>query len=452
MVFGFGSLKRKSRVIPTPEVTEEASTSTHPAPQDGAGDTQPIQDGAGAPISSNAPKGTMSKPLDIVFLQDTTGSQSPYIDSARAAIRGICDTIISSSSMSSNDLRFGLIAFRDHPPQDRTYVTKPFDFTSDINVMQKNLASLNATGGGDGPEAQTAALAAGLEMDWKEDAVKMLVLITDAPPHGLGEVGDGFSESPDQNDPLELARQMSQKGITLFVIACEPGLSRWKHAIDFYTALSEITSGRMFPLLMADKLGEYIVGTAIETIETEKLISEFENTILEDVYDKDKKVEDVVGNLQDYIKTRGIQVNTVVVEDVYRSSDTSKKNVVSWRNAKSLGVARDKVAEVSEPRLQPQYMGSAAPSPYGSAGGGWKSRGRTASHRVSLSAEPSSAPMLYASAPGPKLKKQDLSVNQAHRIVMQSMARHSEVTSEGMVSRKSGKVIASSEYATPGYD
>lgn len=168
---------------------------------------------------------------DIVFLQDTTGSQGSYIDSARAAIRRICEKIIESSSLASDQLRFGLIAFRDHPPQDRTYVTKPFGFTSDIKVMQSNLASLNASGGGDGPEASTAALAAGLEMEWKEDAVKMLVLITDAPPHGLGEAGDGFTESPDrkrsynylwiililraENDPLELARQMAQKGITL---------------------------------------------------------------------------------------------------------------------------------------------------------------------------------------------------------------------------------------------
>jgi len=32
----------------------------------------------------------------------------------------------------------------------------------------------------------------------------------------------------------------------------------------------------MFLLLMADRLGDFIVGTAMETIETEKLISEFE--------------------------------------------------------------------------------------------------------------------------------------------------------------------------------
>jgi hypothetical protein len=79
-----------------------------------------------------------------------------------------------------------------------TYVTKPFGFTSDIAVMQKNLSGLVAAGGGDGPEAQTAALAAALDLDWAENAIKMVVLITDSPPHGLGERGDGFSKSPER--------------------------------------------------------------------------------------------------------------------------------------------------------------------------------------------------------------------------------------------------------------
>ena len=64
--------------------------------------------------------------------------------------------------------------------------------------MQKNLASLIAAGGGDGPEAQTAALAEALQVDWAENAIKIVVLITDSPPHGLGEYGDGFSKSPDR--------------------------------------------------------------------------------------------------------------------------------------------------------------------------------------------------------------------------------------------------------------
>ena len=130
------------------------------------------------------------------------------------------------------------------------------------------------------------------------------------------------------------------------MIACEPGLSRWKHAIDFYTALTQITSGRMFPLLMADKLGDFIVGTAIETIETEKLISEFEQVIVDDVYNNDKPVDAVVGNLQDFIKAKGIKINSVVVEDVYSPSATAASNVNTWFNASRLQQAREFVYEV----------------------------------------------------------------------------------------------------------
>lgn len=131
-------------------------------------------------------------------MQDTTGSQGPYIQSARQAIRSICEKISASENLSQGLLRFGLIAFRDHPPQDMTYVTKSFGFTSQIETMQNNLASLIASGGGDGPEAQTAALAEALNLQWAENAVKMVILITDSPPHGIGEPLDGFQKSPDR--------------------------------------------------------------------------------------------------------------------------------------------------------------------------------------------------------------------------------------------------------------
>lgn len=135
---------------------------------------------------------------DVLFLQDTTGSQGPYIDSATKAIRTICQKIADTASITPENIRFGLIAFRDHPPQEKTYITKNFGFTSKISAMQKNLKSLKASGGGDGPEAQTAALAEALNMEWKENAAKMVVLITDSPPHGIGEDGDGFDSSPDR--------------------------------------------------------------------------------------------------------------------------------------------------------------------------------------------------------------------------------------------------------------
>lgn len=134
----------------------------------------------------------LTSPRDLVFIQDCTGSQGSYISSATKNIEAICAYIFESGKLQQpEDLRVGLVAFRDHPPQDHTYVTKNFGFSSDISKVHKDLSSLYASGGGDGPEAVTAALAEVLNMEWRSYASKMVVLIADAPPHGIGEYGDG---------------------------------------------------------------------------------------------------------------------------------------------------------------------------------------------------------------------------------------------------------------------
>jgi hypothetical protein len=132
---------------------------------------------------------------DLVFIQDCTGSQGSYISAATKNIEVICDAIFESGKLQAReDLRVGLVAYRDHPPQDHTYVTKNFGFTSDVQAVREQLKGLYASGGGDGPEAVTAALAEVLNMDWRENASRMVVLIADAPSHGIGEFGDGQRE------------------------------------------------------------------------------------------------------------------------------------------------------------------------------------------------------------------------------------------------------------------
>ncbi|KAF6760445.1 hypothetical protein DFP72DRAFT_843356 [Ephemerocybe angulata] len=297
----------------------------------------PITDPGAQPGPPEEPtkRNAISKPLDILFLQDATGSQGPYIKAARTAISDICTTISSSASLSKGSLRFGLVAFRDHPPQDLTFITKNFGFTSDVAQIRKNLAGLSATGGGDPPEASTAALAEALNMEWEEDAVKIVVLITDAPPHGIGESRDAFPDgSPDQNDPLDIARQLAERGITLYIIACEPTLSsQFLYAIDFYRALCQITSGRMVPLLNAAQLGDYIVGSALETMETEALINQYENIILEDVYGQGKGVEEVTEKVQEQIDKKKTEINTLNVEDVYEPNEAADRNTKVWMDA-----------------------------------------------------------------------------------------------------------------------
>lgn len=98
---------------------------------------------------------------------------------------------------------------------------------------------------------------------------------------------------------------------------------------------------------MADKLGDYIVGTAIETIEIEKLISQYNDAIVDEVYTYGGKVDYVVDNLQEYIQKKGVKLNTVAIEDIYAPSEDADKNVLAYIVAKDLQEARLSLRPVS---------------------------------------------------------------------------------------------------------
>jgi hypothetical protein len=53
------------------------------------------------------------------------------------------DIIISEKCL----LRVALIVYRDHPPQDSTYITEVNDFTDDSDEAKKRIDSASASGG-----------------------------------------------------------------------------------------------------------------------------------------------------------------------------------------------------------------------------------------------------------------------------------------------------------------
>ncbi len=124
--------------------------------------------------------------LDLVFILDTTSSMGPYINAAKQGINNIFDAIIKAEAC---HLRIGLVNYRDHPPQDLTYVTQVFDLTDDLTNIKSNISSTTHCGGGDLPEAICCGLEKSLnDVTWRSDSVKIAVLIADAPPHGLGKI------------------------------------------------------------------------------------------------------------------------------------------------------------------------------------------------------------------------------------------------------------------------
>jgi hypothetical protein len=308
--------------------------------------------------------------LDLVFIQDCTGSQGSYISSATKNIERICEHIFESGRLQAKeDLRVGLVAFRDHPPQDHTYVTKNFGFSSDITDVHKHLTTLYASGGGDGPEAVTAALAEAVNMDWNPHATKMVVLIADAPPHGIGEFGDGFEDgSPDGHDPLHIARLMASRGITLFFVACEPALSGYSYAPDFYKAITNITSGLMLPLTTADLLAHAIVGSVLENLDMERLVREVGQAVAQRILGNNESVDEVAKELHERLLLRNESTKKVVIESIYKDSDEARHNVEVYTNAPNLAAARPLLQRVIGSRFTDKYQHSRMTGGYGHYG------------------------------------------------------------------------------------
>ena len=155
--------------------------------------------------------------LDILFLIDTSGSFGDDIDTLQASAGVIIDEV---SSLGEN-VQFGVASFADFPlgdfgspaDGDEAYVLRQ-SLTTDLEAVFDALDTLDQplNVGGDGPESQLEALfqaasGAGRDVDgdgdyddvgeiapglvgFRPDAVKIIIMATDAPFHG-------YSSEPD---------------------------------------------------------------------------------------------------------------------------------------------------------------------------------------------------------------------------------------------------------------
>jgi hypothetical protein len=129
------------------------------------------------------------------------------------------------------DVRWGMTAYRDRGDD---FVTRSFDFTSDLATFTAELANLHADGGGDPPEALNEALHAAVNgPGWDVgNAVQLMFLVADAPPH---------LDYPDDADYAEEMLVAAEKGITIVPIASS-GLDDQGEYI--FRQLAQVTLGR----------------------------------------------------------------------------------------------------------------------------------------------------------------------------------------------------------------
>jgi hypothetical protein len=112
-----------------------------------------------------------------------------------------------ASDAGSDGIVYSVNFYRD---EGDDYVVRDYGFTNNISSALDLLKEQRADGGGDYPEAVTAALLNGISgHDWREDSEKLMFLVLDAPPHD----GDAIQQF---SNILTLA---AQKGIRIIPVA-----------------------------------------------------------------------------------------------------------------------------------------------------------------------------------------------------------------------------------------
>ena len=155
--------------------------------------------------------------LDLVFLVDATASMQDEINQLRRSVETVAREI--SRLPSAPDLCLALVTYRDHGEE---FVVHAWDFTPGAWTFDSALAFLQASGGGDMPEAMNEALHTAVHrLSWRGDGTtRLIVLLADAPPH----LDRG---PPWYDDDMQAALA---RGIKLFTVAAS-GLDRSGEAI-----------------------------------------------------------------------------------------------------------------------------------------------------------------------------------------------------------------------------
>ncbi|MEQ9505721.1 MAG: VWA domain-containing protein [Hyphomonas sp.] len=174
------------------------------------------------------------KALDLLLTIDATGSMSDEMTYIQKELEGILDRVKAANE--GLDIRVGLIVYRDQGDQ---YVIRDFPFTDDFNVLKADLNAQSAGGGGDMPEAMQDAMAKGLEFDWREDAVKVTLLVADAPPHDGDILETWFSATASRSQGIHVV-SLAASGVD-------------KTAEFLMRAMGQITGGRY--LFLTDDSG-----------------------------------------------------------------------------------------------------------------------------------------------------------------------------------------------------
>lgn len=185
--------------------------------------------------------------LDLALVFDATGSMNPYIDAVKRSLSDLSEEIVGEVP----DTRIGTVVYGDH---DAAFLVKKQEFTSDTSVVASFIHGAGSAPNSDWPEAVEVGLQAANSLDWRIGGQRALVLVGDAPPHGVVDGRKGNTHYRDE------AVALARIGVHVYSVQCGED-SDTERA---FKEIASITQGKYLRLSQASDLAYLIVAVCMK--------------------------------------------------------------------------------------------------------------------------------------------------------------------------------------------
>jgi hypothetical protein len=155
--------------------------------------------------------------LDLVFCIDLTGSMSGFLASAQQHMKRVLEAF---AERLHGGLRVAIVGYRDHCDGDK--LLEVHDFDGKPARVAKAIGKLSVSGGGDAPEAVYSGLLACCRLAWAKGSYRVVVLVGDAPPHGVGAPGDSLPRDPTGMDLDGMANKLEADDLFVHALSMQP--------------------------------------------------------------------------------------------------------------------------------------------------------------------------------------------------------------------------------------
>ena len=150
--------------------------------------------------------------IDMCFLIDCTGSMEEWIQAAKDQAHYTVNK--TQHNTPETEVRVAFVGYRDYGDSPQ-FICRDF---GDVNVTMHKIRDVHATGGDDIAEDVAGGLMNVRTLAWEDDAVKSVIHIADAPPHGMNFhepwISDRFPQGdPEGKNPLTTLQSLSEDGI-----------------------------------------------------------------------------------------------------------------------------------------------------------------------------------------------------------------------------------------------